>query len=571
MIKISLTLASVLAICAAAPAMSAPADATPDIIYFNAKIVTLDAAASTVSAVAVKDGKFQHVGSTDALRKLAGPSTQLVDLGGKLVVPGLIDGHTHPMETIMMKESWVDARYPGTPSVKQALANIAAWMKTTPSGKWVFVACVSASQNKFAEKRLPTKAELDAVAPNNPVVLANGTHMAVANSMALRLLGVTSTNTALKGGGRALLGKDGQPDGTLTDAMGAVPTTPTVADLQGYYTSGIQDFWKPYGFTTVLAITPAPALPVLQAVAANAKPDIRLTVSVWTAPNGEGMPADLSKFQMPASADPAYFKFAAIKAWADGENDARTGYMYEEYKGHFDTDPPGNKGSLVTPLPQAKAFARVANSNGVISMLHCSGDKATDLCLDTYESETATRTRETIMRVEHFGMFQLTDKQLARAQALKPQGLFISVQPTWLLDLVKADQENMGDKLAKTGFKFRTMIDAGLEPAAGTDLTGIYLANINPFMAIYASVTRNSDAGIFEKQEAVSVTEALKMWTIWSAKAIGEASVKGSIEPGKYADMAVLSDDIFTMAPENLKNVSVLKTIVGGRVVYAAK
>jgi predicted amidohydrolase YtcJ len=111
-------------------------------------------------------------------------------------------------------------------------------------------------------------------------------------------------------------------------------------------------------------------------------------------------------------------------------------------------------------------------------------------------------------------MFQMNDGQLKRASEMKKQGLFISIQPTWLLDLVKADYENMGAKLAKTGFRFRSMIDAGLEPAAGTDMTGIYLANINPFSAIYASVTRNSDKGIFEPNEAVSVTEALKMWTI---------------------------------------------------------
>jgi predicted amidohydrolase YtcJ len=140
-----------------------------------------------------------------------------------------------------------------------------------------------------------------------------------------------------------------------------------------------------------------------------------------------------------------------------------------------------------------------------------------------------------------------------------------------LLDLVKADVENSGEKLARSGFKFRTMIDAGLEPAAGTDVTGIYLTNVNPMLAIYASVTRASDMGAFEPKEAVSVTEALKMWTIWAARAMGEENIKGSIEVGKYADMTVLSDDLFTMPAQDIKDVRVLKTIVGGRVVYEAR
>jgi predicted amidohydrolase YtcJ len=106
---------------------------------------------------------------------------------------------------------------------------------------------------------------------------------------------------------------------------------------------------------------------------------------------------------------------------------------------------------------------------------------------------------------------------------------------------------------------------------AVTDMTGIYPANINPFSAIYACVTRNSDKGVFEPKEAVTVTDALKMWTVWAAGYMGEEKVKGSIEPGKYADLAVLSDDIFTMPKEGLKDVKVLKTAVGGKVVYEAK
>jgi predicted amidohydrolase YtcJ len=561
----------IIAALALIPTVVFTAGNEPDVIYYNAKIETLDPASSTATAVAVKDGKFLEVGSTDAIKTLAGPSTKMVDLGGKTVVPGLIDAHCHPMETIMMKDGWVDCRYPGCPSVKQALINIADWVKKTPKGKWIFAACVSASENKFLEKRLPTKAELDSVAPDNPLILADGTHLAVANSMALKELGVTKGVSSLKGGGRAILDKDGEPNGTLTDAMGAVPDTPSVADLEGYYTHGIEDFWNEYGFTSLLAITPAAALPVLQDISAKRKPHIRYTVSVWTEPNAEGMPEDLSKFNMPKDADPAWYRFAAIKCWIDGENDCRTGLMYEPYVGHFDTDPPGNKGTLVTPMPVAQNFSEIAAKNNVICMFHCSGDKAMDMGLTVYENQIKTGATPPIMRIEHFGMFQMNEKQLQRAVAMMSKGGNISLQPIWLLDLVKADYENMGPERASTGFEYGKMVNAGLQPPAGTDMTGIYMANINPFVAIYAAVTRNSDMGIFQPEEAISVTDALKMWTVWAAKSMGEFDVKGSIEPGKYADMTVLSDDIFTMPKENLKDVKAVKTIVGGDVVYEAK
>jgi len=544
---------------------------TADLIFYNGKIITLDAADSTVQALAVKDGKILQTGPDKEIKKLAGKSTKLMDLKGLTVVPGLIDAHCHPMETIMLKEGWVDARYPACPSVKQALANITEWAKKTPKGEWIFVACVSASENKFTEKRLPNKAELDAAAPNNPVILADGAHMAVVNSQALQKLGITKGITKLKGGGRAILDKNGMPNGTLTDAMGAVPDTPSVKDLERYYSKDIQSLWNQYGFTSLLAITPAPALPVLQALADKMQPSIRYTVSVWTAPNGEGMPAKLDKFRMPKDADPNWYRLGGIKAWVDGENDCRTGYMYEQYVGHFDTDPPGNKGTLVTPLPQAEHLAAVADQNKVMCMLHCSGDRAMDIGLSAYESRIKAGKPAGIKRMEHFGMFQMTDEQLNRAKKMIPQGFKVSVQPIWLLELVKADYENMGEKRAATGFRFRSMIDAGLEPAAGTDITGIYLANIDPFKAIYAMVTRNSDKGVFEPQEAVTVKEALKMWTIWAAKSMGEEKLKGSLEKGKFADLAVLSDNILTLPKEKLIQVKVLKTIVGGKVVYQAK
>jgi predicted amidohydrolase YtcJ len=568
----SLAVTGGLLLGSAAIASASKSDLVADVVYCNGKIVTLDAAGSTVGAVAVKDGRILKVGASDEMKKLAGSSTRLVDLGGKTVVPGLVDAHCHPMETIYLKDDWVDCRYPGTSSVKQVFENIAAWVKKTPKGQWIYVACVSASENKFAEKRLPSKAELDAVAPDNPLLLANGAHLVVVNSLGLELVGIKKGMSKLPHGGTVVLDKDDVPTGALADVQADIPTNPSLAELEHCYTKGIQEFWNRQGFTSLLAITPAAALPVLQKVAESGfTPTIRYTTSVWTSSNGADMQDDLSKFHMPKSADPAWYRFAGIKAWVDGENDARTGYMCEPYIGHFETDPSGGHGTLVTPQPEADRFAALANNAGAICMLHCSGDKAVTIGLNAYEKVIRSGRPAAIMRIEHFGMFQLTDEQLQRAKVMKGRGLHVSTQPIWLLELVKADYENMGAMRASTGFRFRSMIDAGLEPTASTDMTGIYLGNINPFEAIYAMVTRESDRGLFVPGEAISVTEALKMWTIWAAKSMGEEDVKGTIEPGKYADMTVLSDDIFTMPKEGLKNVKTLKTIVGGNVVYEAK
>ena len=548
---------------------AALAAAPPDTIYCNGRIVTLDAVGTVAQAVAVAEGKLLAVGDNETIKALAGPATKIIDLGGRLTTPGLIDAHSHPMETIYLKDAWVDCRYPGTPSIAKALANIAAWAAKTPKGQWIYVACVSASENKFAEKRLPTKAELDAVAPDNPLVLANGAHQVVINSAAIKVLGLVKGMARMAHGATVVLGPDKEPTGVVLDSQSDIPTNPTLANLTDAYTSGIQDLWNRNGFTSVLAITPAAALPVLQHIAATgAKPHLRYTVSVWTASNAQNMPEDLRPFAMPAKADPAWYRFAAIKDWVDGENDARSGYMCEHYLGHDPTDPPGGRGTLVTDQAGQDRFAAIAARNGVIPMMHCSGDAAMTMGLDAYEKLLKSGQPAPLMRLEHFGMFQLKNAQLARAKAMHAHGLRISVQPIWLTELVKADFENMPAKLAASGFQFRSMVEAGLEPAASTDMTGIYLGNITPLKAMAACVTRESDAGVFEPEQALTVEQALRMWTTWAAASMGEAEVKGSIAPGKYADMTVFTDDLFAIPQERIKDANIAMTIVGGDVVY---
>ena len=391
-----------------------------DVVFLNGQIETLNSKQPKANAVAIKDEKFIAIGSDQKIKPLIGPKTKVIDLNQQLVVPGFVDAHTHPMETIWLKESWVDARYPETPSVKQALLNIAARVNSTPRNQWIYVAGVSASENKFLEKRLPTKAELDAVAPNNPVIMANGAHMAIANSAALAKMGIKKGVTKLRHGAGVLSDKDGEPNGVITDGMGDIPGSPSPQEIARYYASDIAKFWNSYGFTSVMAITPAAAMPIMQSVSLSTPTsNIRFTASVWAAPNGEGMPKDLSVFEMPPQANPAYYRFAAIKAWVDGENDCRTGFMYEPYVGVQDTDPPGGKGTLVTNQQLANQFSALANQNKKISMLHCSGDAAADIGLSAYEALGKTQSNNTIKRIEHFGMFQLNPKQLKRGQALK--------------------------------------------------------------------------------------------------------------------------------------------------------
>lgn len=563
-----LSLLPVLALgCIASPGWAAE---VADSVFINGLITTLDPATPQAEAVAVKDGRFIAVGTAADIAAYRGDATQVIDLQGRRVLPGLIDAHTHPLETLWMKSDWVDARYPDTPSVAMALQKITARAKTAKPGEWIYVACVSASENKFAEKRLPTRAELDAAAPDNPVVLSNGTHMSVVNSQTLAALGVTKGTTRLPRGGSVMLDSAGNPTGVITDGFADIPGSPTPEEIADYYANGIPAFWNQHGFTSMMAITPSKALPVLQQVSAAGKPsNIRYSVSVWTAPNGAGMPPDLGVYDMPRAANPDEFRFLGIKAWVDGENDCRTGFMTEPYEGHFDSDPPGNVGTLVTPEAEAEAFVDLAHANRRLAMLHCSGDAAIDICLTAYEKSVAADPAVTTpRRIEHFGMFQMTDTQLKRAQSLKKNDLSISVQPIWLAELVKADIENMGAGRASTGYKFSTMIGAGLEPAASTDMTGIYLGNIDPFKAMHAVVTRQSDAGIYQPQEAVSVEDAVRMWTIWPAKAIGEAARRGTIAPGKLADMTVLTADIFAVPPEQIAATQAAQTIVGGRVVY---
>jgi predicted amidohydrolase YtcJ len=556
------------AVAALAAAVPVRASTPPDVVFLGGKIATLDPKGTTASAVAVKDGRFVAVGSTKAIRKLAGPGTRVVDLGGKTVVPGLIDAHSHPVVTMFFLGA-VDARAPGVPTVARALENVTARAKVTPGGQWIAVVGASASQTKFAERRLPTKAELDRAAPDNPVWFWNGTHAEVLNSAGLKALGVSKGNLKLPKGGRVSVDGSGEPTGEMFEAEANVPFTPSAETVVGWFREGIPALWNAHGFTTVNGMLALDEIAALRAVAASGfRPSIRYSAFAFAEPDGAGMPDDLREVQMPPGAPRDRFRTAGIKLWIDGEVDAGSGYCSAPYADPAGV-PDGGRGLLVTSPAQALAFARKARAAGLAVAMHASCDASSEIAVGAYRALSREGGARTPQRLEHHGQFTGPTPEVARA--VKELGLYVVTQPAWLLFLGRSTHHLLGEERARTGFRYGSMVKAGLRPAGSSDTTGAYLEAVNPFVHMKAAVTRMSDMGVLQPEEALSVKDALRMWTVWAARSIQEEKERGSIEVGKLADMAVLSDDLLAIPPARIDQVQVEQTIVGGEIVYRAR
>lgn len=557
---------AVLALLAACgTAASADPEARADAVFVNGHVITLDGRDRVVEAVAVRDGRILATGSDARIRRLAGPQTKLIDLHERTVLPGFVDGHVHTSFAVRMIERYLDGRFATTPSVAVLLDKIAARAAATPAGQWLIVAGSSSSQTRFAERRLPTRAELDTVAGDVPVMFLNGSHEAVVNSEGLRALGITRGLQELKGA-HIELDRDGEPTGVIREGLAIFPDQRIPDDdLRRYYAEVVPELWNAHGYTSVYTIAPLNQLPVLRELAAAGPTTLRYTIAVHADPGGRLLPAAFDGLALPPAVDSTWYRLAGVKVWIDSDVPMRGGAVTTAYAGAA-----GGYGILNLTQAELDALALRAHRAGLAFLAHATGDRATTMALTAYErvrAATGASAAAGMLRIEHFGEFMLGPDDLERARRL---GVAVNVQPGWLYTLGNSTIENLGPERARGAFQFRAMIDAGLQPGFGTDLTGIVLETFDPFLHVWAAVTRNSDAGPFVPEQAVSVNEALRMLTIWSARAQGEGATKGSIEPGKLADMVVVSDDPTRIPPATLRDVRVLSTIVGGRVVYEA-
>ncbi|CAN7661069.1 N-substituted formamide deformylase [compost metagenome] len=548
--------AAVAAMLSACGSDDAPQAVIADAVYTNAKVLTVDANNSVTEAFAVKDGRFLAVGESTDIGKHIGANTTVIDFGGRTVVPGLSDGHIHDVgggPGIDLSQTRSIAEMLATLSMAVAKANPGDLLISNPD--WY--------HGQLNERRMPTRSELDSVAPNNPLVLLRGGLTAVLNSAALQKWNITENTQSPPGG---LIEKDanGKLTGVLINAAKNLMSLPPDPPFDATRMQAFQQKLNALGITSVrvpgaFTGTSVPAAyKLIRQLQSEGKLTLRfdllLDSRVSSAQEVRNIMA--SAGLAPESGD-EWTRIWGVKTYVDGGFEG--GFMTEPF-----AEPYGHGGTYFgLPLVTAEQHEAVAGEwarNKYRVAVHVVGDAALDQVLTSWEKmERAAPGTVKDWVIEH--ALVARPDQSPRIKAL---GVKLSMQPH-LYYAAPILSNLWGRQRAETVTRTREFMDAGFNIMGGSDSPLV----LNPFLTMYHFVVRDTiNDGIYGAQERISRTDALRMFTINYAEVNHEVADKGSIERGKLADFAVLPNDYMTMPEEGIKNLMPVATYVGGRQVY---
>ena len=527
-----------------------------DTIIVNAVVHTMDKSQPAAEAVAIYANRIVATGSTKDIKKLAGPNTRTIDAKKRLLLPGFNDAHTHFMSGGFQLSS-VDLRDANSP--QEFAARIKAFAEKLPKGRWITGG--DWDHERWSDAKLPTRDLIDSVTPDTPVFVSRlDGHMALANSLALRLAGVTR-QTLDPPGGVIVRDKSGEPTGVLKDAAQSfvwkvIPPARFEEKLAA--ARAASDYAAKLGVTSIQDVSAGTDVSVYQALLDRGELKTRI-YAIAPLPQWE----HLARIGVRAHFGSEMLRVGGLKGFSDGSLGSTTALFYEPYRDDPSTS--GIAGDEMYPEGAMLNRVREADRAGLQIMIHAIGDRANDLILNMYEQvERENGKRDRRFRIEHAQHLRGQDiPRFARTHVIA------SMQPYHAIDDGRWAEKRIGKDRAKTTYAFRSLLDAGATLAFGTDWT---VAPLNPLLTIYAAVTRRTIDGKNSKgwvpEQKISVEETVRAYTAGSAYAEFQEHVKGTIAPGKLADLVLLSRDIFKIDPKEIENVKVVLTMVDGRVVY---
>jgi predicted amidohydrolase YtcJ len=533
----------------------------PDLVLVNGKVLTLDDRSTVTEAVAVADGKIIATGTSASIKALAGARTRVLDVSGKTVIPGLIDTHAH-FKAAGLGDYVVSLGRAKT--VADALEAIKSFATKKKPGEWI-VGGAWHPPSQLAEKRYLTRQEIDSVAPNNPVYLRTVGHFSMANTMALQVVGVDKT-TADPSGGKFERDAAGELTGVLVETAidrveKAVP--PWTEDDEMRQFTIAEGVLNSFGITSVIEGATEPRdVRTLQKLVAAGKATLRTGVMFRPEP-----PADVTAWEAIMSGNGAssgfgddWLKFAGIKIFYDGGMTLKTALMRDVYPDSHD-----NYHGITQQTPERlKQLISVCNRYDWRVGVHVVGDLGVDQVLDAFEAAD----KEKSIRDRRFVLIHaslIRPEQMERAQRL---GVRIDFQNVFMWDKGATVERFLGKATADRAVPTRTLIEKmGLNSlGAGTDFP---VNPINPFLNMYIMVTRKDPNGnIYGSAEAITREQALRLYSSAASRYNFDEARKGTIEPGKLADIVVLSADFAAVPEEQIKDIKVDLTLVGGKVVF---
>jgi predicted amidohydrolase YtcJ len=552
-----------------------------DIILANGRIYTMDGMHPWASAVAIRGESIVAVadspaGSVEALSVLkssdfkqwVGPNTRVIDLHGQFAMPGFNDAHVHLAGAGYAKFA---VNFEGAQSLSEFQQRIRERLKDFQPGEWMTGR--GWDHTLWPEKRFPTREDLDAVATDRPMIFSRmDGHVAVANSRALKIAGITGATPDPPGGHIEHNSKTGEPNGMLEEDAASnlvyrhVPPYSLTQRRRALH--AVIDEASKYGVTSMQdnSVTSYKGddnfswqnLLIYQQMRREGKLKARITE--WLP---FGLPIEqLEEMRRVGGTTDPWVKTGALKAILDGSLGSRTAAMIAPY-----SDDPSTSGILRLDPAQVKAFAIERDRAGFQLAFHAIGDRANRVALDTFEAvRSANGPRDRRDRIEHAQIVSLPD--LARFASFD---VIASMQPSHLLDDQRWATDRIGSERLKGAYAWQTMQKNGVHLAFGTDFP---VESVNPLRGIYSCVTRELPGGGPEggwyPEEKLKMNECLRDYTWGSAYAEFEEARKGTIAPGMLADIVVFPSDITRIPARDLLKLPVVMTIAGGRIVYEA-